>query len=283
MTAKRHRDPNETSRITRSKTGKLYNGRSHHALKYDDPEEAKLQKLANLPSSPNHGGPSDRMIALMRSGLRLKPAQVAGVRQGIVNLVEQKLTEANEVLSGTKTWSLMQTRLFLGMLDKVVPTMTEGLLVRSTMPDMPTAVLDLASASRAQLEGALAEVLGEINTINGDAKLIEDKTEKGDPRLIANMTPEKHELTKRGDRHKHARKKSRVGHFAADRLERTSSVPPPEPIDIGEDNVNRSRMRTQAVAARKKELARVAKEAMEQMAAMDRTVLGEMDPPDEPE
>jgi hypothetical protein len=152
---KRTRHPDEP-RV--GKNGKLYNERSHHPLKYADPEQADAIKQENLHV------PSDRMLAVVASGAVLRPKQIAWVRQGIINIVERNLRKASDVLDGSAKWDGNQTRLFLGFLDKVAPRMSDN-IHRHEM--QPTA-RDYANLSRAELQAALDDVMSEAKVIEAE-------------------------------------------------------------------------------------------------------------------
>jgi hypothetical protein len=93
----------------------------------------------------------------MQNGSRLTPHQVGALRNQIVRLVELGLSDVCDVLDGRKVWSAQQTKLFLVLLDKVVPNDTGAFLMRPVRDDAPR----IENFSLADLERMLAEALGE--------------------------------------------------------------------------------------------------------------------------
>jgi len=49
------------------------------------------------------------------------PIEIDNVRRRALAIVKDRMQDANDVLKGEKKWDAQQTRLFLGMLNKIVP------------------------------------------------------------------------------------------------------------------------------------------------------------------
>jgi hypothetical protein len=180
MSQPRSRDPNEPRvrpkyKTGVSRTGRIYNGKSRKPVKYATIEEANAVKHANGPAYPGADGPSTKMLAIIASGAVLPPRQIAAVRQGIVNVVEQNLERAGKVLANDgEKWSSSQVQLFLGLLHKVAPTMTES-LHRHTMQPQDK---EYSKLTLAELEAALHDVLDESKVIDVPPDAIEALPEK---------------------------------------------------------------------------------------------------------
>jgi len=218
MTKPRTRDPDEP-RVARN--GKYYNSRTHKPLKYATAEEANAAKAANLNS-----GPSDKMLAIVASGVVLPPRQIAAVRQAIVNVVEKNIERAGLVLAGDEKWSQPQVSLFLGLLHKVAPTMSESLHRHAMQP----VGKDYTKLSRVELEAALAEVMNEPKVIDVPAEEVEAKKRK--------RKPWTEEDTARKNRTNREARLS-VKATAARILEQPETVLPP--LTRAEDDENRRR------------------------------------------
>lgn len=94
--------------------------------------------------------------------LALTTAQQDALRARIDTLLSRQLVRAGSILAGTtkKEWSPQQVRLFLGLLNKVVPDMTASMSLALTKDlDAPSSNFDPSKMSREQLETALAREL----------------------------------------------------------------------------------------------------------------------------
>jgi hypothetical protein len=246
MSKRRTRHPDEP-RV--GKNGKLYNERSHHPLKYADPEQADAIKQENLHV------PSDRMLAVVASGAVLRPRQIAWVRQGIINIVERNLQKASDVLDGSAKWDGNQTRLFLGFLDKVAPRMSDN-IHRHEM--QPTA-RDYANLSRAELQAALDDVMN-------DAKVIEaEPTPKPKRKTLPRTT-----AIAAMERRKKRQIRLSVAEAAARRLEQPETILPPL-TRKQDDEIRRQRAKS-AAGLRKQRARSDALKDLELMAQLDPVV-----------
>jgi len=63
-------------------------------------------------------------LAGMKKLLAIAPEETDQLRRGVFNLVKKNLPKAKEVLEGKRTWSNQQVKLYLSLMDKVMPTLT---------------------------------------------------------------------------------------------------------------------------------------------------------------
>jgi hypothetical protein len=278
MSQPRSRDPNEPRerpkyRTGVSRTGRIYNGKSNKPVKYATIEEANAVKHANGPAYPGADGPSTKMLAIIASGAVLPPKQIAAVRQGIVNVVEQNLERAGKVLANGEKWSSSQVQLFLGLLHKVAPTMTES-LHRHTMQPQDK---EYSKLTLAELEAALHDVLDESKVIDVPPEAIETPPEKpkrkkfpSDDPAIIHRRRVKHRLS--------------VKETGARILEREPTDLPP--LTREQDDENRRQAARSAKGLRKKAARNAALNNLKLMAQSDAAIAAEKflkTPPPDPE
>lgn len=222
--------------------------------RYRDPNEGRAKRMANLQRGTEE--PSGKMLAVIQSGAILPPNQIAHVRRGIVNIIERNLDKAEQVLAGTMVWNGVQANLFLKLLDKVAPNMSES-LHRHTMA-VPTHAYD--KLSRAELEAALVDVLKEPTVIEVEPVKTEPKQHP----------KQNQELLKR------AAKKRKLSLQATQaRILETKPETVLAPLTREEDDENRRRMAAQAKGLRTRERnARIRREL---------ELMEQMDPPPEAE
>lgn len=253
MSKKRTRHPDEP-RI--DKFGRMWNGRSHHPIKYSDKAEANQKKHENGPAFPGADGPSSKALAIIASGAILRPSQIAGIRQSIVNVVEKNIRKAENVLEGTETWTAPQTQLFLKLLDKVAPNMSETMHRHTMQP----ASSDYSRMSMTDLEAALRDVLKEPEVID-----VEPEPE----REVVHRTP----AQLASNRRRYREKQLSIKEVAARQLERPETILPP--LTRARDNENRRQAKASAKGLRKRQ----AKAAI----LHDLKLMGQMDAKPEPE
>jgi hypothetical protein len=258
----RLKKPNGTVEAHVSRTGRIYNGHSNKPVKYATIEEANAVKHANGPVYPGADGPSTKMLAIIQSGAILRPKQIAAVRQAIVNVVEQNLERASKVLANEEKWAGSQVQLFLGLLHKVAPTMSESLHKHTMQP----VGMDYNKLTRVELEAALADVMNEAKVIDVPAEPEKPKREKRkeDPAL---------------HRRRNAARKHRRKAVAARYLEKPETILPP--LTREQDDENRRQAAKSAKGLRKRASNNATMADLEAMASMDPIILGMAADPDQ--
>jgi hypothetical protein len=86
--------------------------KNKYQAKKPEAREARKKDVANLREATTR-------LATQAEGLT--PQQIQGLRYRISMMVEDHLEIAHQVLLGLRDWSPTQARLFLGLLNKVVP------------------------------------------------------------------------------------------------------------------------------------------------------------------
>ena len=180
VSRKRTRHPNDT-RVSHPKLqpngiypahvdakGRVFNGKSNRPLRAN-PQD----KTLNLT-----GPPSDKTLAIIQSGVILRPSQIHNVRQRIIGVVERHIERADRVLANEEKWTAPQVQLFLGLLHKVAPTMNATL---HSIESRQRGAYE--SMTRQELEAQLHETLhGSVKVIDAS---VDEATEDRKPKSRA--------------------------------------------------------------------------------------------------
>lgn len=72
-------------------------------------------------------GMTNKRGMLGLNALNAIPAeQIEDLRKGVFNVVKQNLPRVREVLAGTRKWDNQQTRIYLALLNKVMPELSQS-------------------------------------------------------------------------------------------------------------------------------------------------------------
>lgn len=58
----------------------------------------------------------------------IDPSEIALLQKGVFNVVKQNMPRVREVLQGTRSWNPQQVKLYLALLDKVMPTLNHSVV-----------------------------------------------------------------------------------------------------------------------------------------------------------
>lgn len=203
------------------------------------------------------------MVDIVASGVRLTPHQVGALRFQIARRIEQGMSDVRGVLDGTKKWDTQQVDLFIKLLGKVVPNISEAFHERLHRDDAPR----IESASRADLERMLAEALGEA---------VEEEPKTAAPDLGAAPGREyMEEYERRHPELKQRRAAANVRRYAnkkrlGERIKaRKASEPPEGPWTRKQDDGARLRMQHQVAKERLREAQRQMRRALDKAVGQD--------------
>ncbi len=200
-------------------------------------------------------------------GAHLTPHQVGAIRHQVVRLVERALADMQAVLDGTKEASAQQVKLFLKLLDKVVPQM------RKAPEEEPEkeGTSWVRSLSLADLERLLSETLGEAP-----------------PAPVPPPAPTKAELAAERERQyqqdyerRHPELRQRRAEANAKRFTSTRELgqrikarkaaePPDEPWSREQDDAARRALQSQVAKEKRRGAEREVRRMLEIMSAQDR-------------
>lgn len=82
----------------------------------------------NVMSKPpgNKGMTNKRGLVGLNSLNAIPAEQIEDLRKGVFNVVKQNLPRVREVLAGTRKWDPQQTRIYLALLNKVMPELSQS-------------------------------------------------------------------------------------------------------------------------------------------------------------
>lgn len=106
----------------------------------------------------NKGMTNKRGLVGINSLNSIPPEQIEDLRRGVFNVVKQNLPRVREVLSGTRKWDPNQTRLYLALLNKVMPELSQSYTetnVTHSMDDLTTDQLKAIIASETAKGGTI--------------------------------------------------------------------------------------------------------------------------------
>ncbi len=111
----------------------------------------------------------------------IKPTEIKALNKAVFNAVKVNMNRAREVLAGTRRWDAQQTRLYLALLDKVMPSLrhtVEDKNITHNLDDMTVEeLMQMAAAAKesVKLEEAIendtshippaVQALGEIKPV----------------------------------------------------------------------------------------------------------------------
>lgn len=80
-----------------------------------------------MAKSPGNKGMSNKRGLIGLNSLNsIPPEQIEDLRRGVFNVVKQNLPRVRDVLNGTRKWDPNQTRLYLALLNKVMPELSQS-------------------------------------------------------------------------------------------------------------------------------------------------------------
>lgn len=74
----------------------------------------------------NKGMKNKRGLIGLNSLASIPVEQIEDLRRGVFNVVKQNVPRVREVLAGTRKWDAQQVRLYLAMLNKVMPELSQS-------------------------------------------------------------------------------------------------------------------------------------------------------------
>lgn len=77
-------------------------------------------------TSGNKGMTNKRGLIGLNSLNAIPPEQIEDLRRGVFNVVKQNIPRVREVLAGTRKWDPQQTRIYLALLNKVMPELSQS-------------------------------------------------------------------------------------------------------------------------------------------------------------
>lgn len=84
--------------------------------------------MRNVMAKPpgNKGMTNKRGLIGLNSLNSIPPEQIEDLRRGVFNVVKQNIPRVREVLAGTRKWDPQQTRIYLALLNKVMPELSQS-------------------------------------------------------------------------------------------------------------------------------------------------------------
>lgn len=80
--------------------------------------------MAKSPKSKNKSGKGS-LIGLQALN-QIPPHEIELLRRGVFNVVKQNVPRVREVLTGTRQWNPQQVKLYLSLLNKVMPDLNQS-------------------------------------------------------------------------------------------------------------------------------------------------------------
>src|SRR5262249_33834050 len=122
---------------------------------------------------------------IVPSGVRLTPRQVARFRFEIARTIEENLCKVRDVLTGEEKWNSDQVKLFMAMMNKVIPGITEAYHMHLDR-DGSSGEIELRIATRADLERILEEALRADSEVSEDSVNLQSRSEKANAKSNRN-------------------------------------------------------------------------------------------------
>lgn len=107
----------------------------------------------------NKGMTNKRGIKGLNALNSIPPEDIENLRRGVFNVVKHNIPRVREVLAGTRKWDPQQTRIYLALLNKVMPELSQSY----TETNVTHSVDDMTPD---QLRAIIAAETSRINTVD---------------------------------------------------------------------------------------------------------------------
>lgn len=99
----------------------------------------------------NKGGGRTPTVVTVNPAI-IPPDEIDGLRKAVFHTVRDRMKDARAVLDGKKVWSNQQVKLYLDLMNKVMPNLTHS---HHTREDIPT---DIEKMSKDDIKKLLAQL-----------------------------------------------------------------------------------------------------------------------------